>query len=143
MHTLIEEARKEIILVVFAIYDGKRFFEPLARKMEKQPGLKVRFCLNIPRKPTDTSLDSEVVKRFVKEFRDKHWPWETLPEVYYDPRSLSLDPTQRASLHAKCMIVDRQTALVTSANFTEAAQYRNIEAGVIVRHAPFVQRTAS
>ena len=142
MHTLIEEATEEIVLIVFAVYDGKRLFEPLARKMEKQAQLKVRLCLNIPRKPNDTSLDSEVVKRFVSEFRAKHWPWETVPEVFYDPRSLSIDPAQRASLHAKCLIVDRKTALVTSANFTEAAQYRNIEAGVIIRHAPIVQRMA-
>jgi phosphatidylserine/phosphatidylglycerophosphate/cardiolipin synthase-like enzyme len=37
-------------------------------------------------------------------------------------------------------MVDRRAALVTSANFTEAAQERNIEVGVVVRHAPLVAR---
>ncbi|MGH9321370.1 MAG: phospholipase D-like domain-containing protein [Vicinamibacteria bacterium] len=36
------------------------------------------------------------------------------------------------SLHAKCVVVDDRLSLVTSANFTEAAHWRNIEAGVLV-----------
>jgi len=37
-------------------------------------------------------------------------------------------------------VVDGRVALVTSANFTEAAYHRNIEAGIIVRHPLFVER---
>ena len=43
-------------------------------------------------------------------------------------------------MHAKCIAVDPRVALITSANFTEAAQGRNIEAGVLVRHKPTVRR---
>src|SRR5205085_5086604 len=32
------------------------------------------------------------------------------------------------------------TAIITSANFTEAAQRRNIEVGIVVRHQPTIQR---
>ena len=46
----------------------------------------------------------------------------------------------RGSLHAKCVVVDRSTALVTSANFTEAAQHRNIEAGLLIRHQGIQRR---
>lgn len=35
-------------------------------------------------------------------------------------------------LHAKCVVTDGRWTLLTSANFTEAAQERNIEAGVLV-----------
>ena len=42
-------------------------------------------------------------------------------------------------LHAKCIIVDDELALVTSANFSEAAHSRNIEAGVLVDNAPFAR----
>src|SRR6185295_9900188 len=87
-----------------------------------------------------TSLSSEIVRRFAQEFREKHWPWPQLPELFYDPRSLSESTDKRSSLHAKCVVVDRRVALVTSANFTVAAQHRNIEAGVIVRYQPFVER---
>ncbi len=35
-------------------------------------------------------------------------------------------------LHAKAVIIDARYTLLTSANFTEAAQQRNIEAGVLL-----------
>ena len=38
------------------------------------------------------------------------------------------------------MIVDGRIAVITSANFTEAAHTKNIEAGVLIRYEPFVQR---
>jgi len=140
MHTLIEEATSEVLFVTYAIHNGQRIFERLAAKMQEQPALRVVFCLDIPRKRTDTSLPGEIVRRFAKEFRERHWPWPQLPELFYDPRSLSEEWEQRSSLHAKCVIVDRRVALVTSANLTEAAQHRNIEAGVVVRYRPFVER---
>jgi phosphatidylserine/phosphatidylglycerophosphate/cardiolipin synthase-like enzyme len=40
------------------------------------------------------------------------------------------------------VVVDRSRALVTSANFTDAAQKRNIEAGVDLRHKPTAERIA-
>ncbi|MEZ4431632.1 MAG: phospholipase D-like domain-containing protein [bacterium] len=45
-------------------------------------------------------------------------------------------------MHAKAVIVDRRKAFVTSANFTEAAQARNIEAGVVVDDTAFAERMA-
>ena len=38
------------------------------------------------------------------------------------------------------MIVDRRIAVITSANFTEAAHTKNIEAGVLIRYEPFGAR---
>lgn len=64
-----------------------------------------------------------------------------MPRLYHDPRSLETGP-ERASLHAKCVIVDRHVALVTSANFTDAAQWKNVEAGVEIHHVPTVARLA-
>lgn len=40
---------------------------------------------------------------------------------------------RRACLHAKCVVVAGQHVYVSSANFTEAAQERNIEVGLLVR----------
>jgi phosphatidylserine/phosphatidylglycerophosphate/cardiolipin synthase-like enzyme len=120
----------------------RHLFERLAERMRAEPTLQVTFCLDISRGYTDTSLSSEIVRRFAAEFRRKHWPWPETPRVFYDPRSLSESRAARSSLHAKCIIIDRRVALITSANFTEAAQQRNIEAGVIVRHPLFVERLA-
>lgn len=108
--------------------------------METQPSLRVIFCLDIARSLSDSSLPSEILRRFAHDFTTKHWPSKKLPDLYYDPRALAETYEKRASLHAKCVIVDRRVAIVTSANFTEAAQTKNIEAGVLIRHAPFVAR---
>ena len=53
-----------------------------------------------------------------------------MPAIYYDPRALRLEMNERASLHAKAIIVDGRKVFITSANFTEAAQERNIEVGL-------------
>ena len=142
MHALLETAQQEVILVGYAVHNGQKLFERLAQRMAERPALDVWFCLNIERKPTDTSLASEIVRRFARDFAERHWPWQPKPAVYYDPRALDDASPTRSSLHAKCVIVDRREALVTSANFTHAAHRRNIEAGVVIRHVPFVERLA-
>lgn len=142
LQMLIREAQSEVLLVGYTVYGGERIFEPLARRLKQTQGLKVVFCLDIARRPGDTSLDSEIIRRFGHEFRERHWPWPQLPELYYDPRALIPSGENRASLHAKCVVVDRRAALITSANFTEAAQHRNIELGLLVRHPPIAERIA-
>jgi phosphatidylserine/phosphatidylglycerophosphate/cardiolipin synthase-like enzyme len=139
-YRLIEEATSEVLLVSYAVHNGQRLFERLAARMQSIPSLHVVLCLDISRKYGETILSGEIVRRFASEFRQKHWPWPQLPELLYDPRSLSEDWEQRSSLHAKCVVVDHQVALITSANLTEAARLRNIEVGVIVRYRPFVER---
>jgi phosphatidylserine/phosphatidylglycerophosphate/cardiolipin synthase-like enzyme len=143
MRTLIGEATQEILLVGYAVHNAQSLFAPLAAKMAASRALRVVFCLDIARRPGDTSLDSEIVRRFAREFREKHWPSPDVPQLFYDPRSLSESAEHRSSLHAKCVVADRCAALITSANFTEAAQHRNIEVGLLVRHGALVGRLAS
>lgn len=69
-------------------------------------------------------------------------PMNSLDVRIYDPRALDPASATRASLHAKVLIVDRRSALVTSANFTDAAQKRNVETGVLITYRPFVIRLA-
>jgi len=143
MQSLIAEAKTNILLVGYAVHNGKRIFAPLAERMGDCPQLKVSMCLDISRPHRDTSLPSEIVSRFATDFRSKHWPWPHAPRILYDPRALAESGEVRASLHAKCVVIDRRAALITSANFTEAAQQRNIEAGILIRHAPVVERLAA
>jgi phosphatidylserine/phosphatidylglycerophosphate/cardiolipin synthase-like enzyme len=90
----------------------------------------------------DTSRASEILRRFADRFRSHEWPGSRMPEVYYDPRSLDLHATKRASLHAKCVVVDERVAFVSSANFTEAAQVRNIEVGALIHSETFARQLA-
>lgn len=141
MRTLVSQAAREVILVGYAVHDGRRIFEPLAKRLAEVPGITVTICLDIQRAWNDPTPSADLVARFAREFRLKHWPWPTLPALYYDPRSLETGDA-RASLHAKCVIVDRERALVTSANFTDAAQRKNVEVGVDIRYRPTVERLA-
>ena len=140
MQSLLAEAKHEVLLVGYVIHNAENLFRPLATRMKNDSSLKVQLCLDLKRKWNDDRLDAEIINEFAIEFAKSHWPWHPLPSVFYDPRSLDHSSKTRSSLHAKCIVVDRRIAFVTSANFTEAAQQRNIEAGVLVRDAGFAGR---
>ena len=140
MHTLVSTAMESVILVGYAVYHGKSIFKHLAVRMDEHPELDVKFLLNLPRPPGNTSDTGTVAREFLCDFKDKQWPGKRLPAIYYDPRSLESDPGKRASLHAKCVIIDRREALITSANFTDAAQSRNVEVGLCLKQAEMIDR---
>jgi len=100
--------------------------------MDENPDLRVRLFLNVQRKYNDTRPNSILLRQFSERFREQVWPGRRLPEVFHDPRALEFNFRANACLHAKCVVVDEERVLITSANFTEAAHERNIEAGVLV-----------
>lgn len=117
---------------------GNPVLLPLGRRMEENPSLEVRLFVNVRRYGrTPNAPVEEVEEAFGLWFRKELWPWERLPEVYFDPRSLDASGDEMACLHAKCVVVDDARAFVTSANLTEAAHGRNIEAGVLLEDAVF------
>lgn len=130
---LFSSAKRSVLAVGYAIHQGKDVFAALAASLDRDPSLEVRMVVDIQRAWGDTAVEHDLVARFANEFRRDEWPGSTLPAVFYDPRSLALDTEQRSSMHAKCVVVDRSVALVTSANFTAAAQKRNFELGLLVR----------
>jgi phosphatidylserine/phosphatidylglycerophosphate/cardiolipin synthase-like enzyme len=131
---LFSQAEKSVLVVGYAVYQGQKVFQSLAARMTERPDLNVKMYLDITRKPGDTSMDSELVKRFCQHFRTTQWPAAArLPEIFYDPRSLADDRKGAASLHAKCIVVDGEHVFVSSANFTERGQTKNIELGLILR----------
>lgn len=129
---LFASARRSVVVAGFAIRQGDRVFAPLAANMDGNHALDVRIFTNIPRAWKDGRADSEIVRAFADEFRRTQWPGRRCPRVLYDQRALSSSAGPRACLHAKVLIVDDERAFVTSANFTEAAMDRNIEAGLLV-----------
>jgi phosphatidylserine/phosphatidylglycerophosphate/cardiolipin synthase-like enzyme len=136
-------AVESVVVAGFAVYRGREVFRGLAERMVEQTGLRVRLYLDIHREHGDLSEDADIVKQFARKFVDQDWPHGfPFPEVFYDPRSFKHEQAKQSRLHAKCVVVDRQLAFVTSANFTEAAQERNIEAGVMVRSPRFAARLA-
>ncbi len=43
-------------------------------------------------------------------------------------------------MHAKCLVVDLRSVFISSANFTEAAQQRNVEVGLIIDAEQLAER---
>ena len=128
-----------MLVASYAVDKGKKaesLFGHLAERMDREPDLEVRFFLNVHRKNhRDETPESVLLRQFADTFRHQIWPGERLPAVFHDPRSLAVGGATRACLHAKCIVVDEERALITSANFTAAAQERNIEAGVTIADA--------
>jgi phosphatidylserine/phosphatidylglycerophosphate/cardiolipin synthase-like enzyme len=60
--------------------------------------------------------------------------------LFFDPRSLATERQKCAALHAKCVVVDGADVFVSSANFTEAAQQRNIEVGLLLHSSAIANR---
>jgi len=130
---LFTEACHSVIVVGYAVYQGQTVFQALAERMAALPSLRVRLFLDIQRRAGDTTDSALIANQFVHRFKKKEWPIDKpLPKVYYYPRSLEQTSEKRSCLHAKCVVVDETKVFLSSANFTEAAQERNIELGVLV-----------
>ncbi|MBI4703447.1 MAG: phospholipase [Deltaproteobacteria bacterium] len=137
---LFASAERSVLVAGFVVYQGRDVFRVLAERMDALPSLVVRMFLNVSRPAgDDTTPDAQLLAAFADRFRRHEWPGRRLPQIFYDPRALSARPGPRAVLHAKCVVVDGERSLVTSANFTEAAQQRNIEAGALVADPAFAR----
>jgi len=132
---LFREAREAVLIASYALDSGdkaKALFGALAERMDAEPDLRVQLFVNVHRRYQDETAEVVLLREFADTFRDELWPGDRLPEVFYDPRSLATEGKVRACLHAKCIVIDEDRALITSANFTEAAHERNIEAGTVI-----------
>ena len=131
---LFRRAQRHILISTFVIYDGRAIFQTLAERMQRLSSLEVELYVNLTGRAEE---EAEDVAGFLSTFAQHHWPAGVRPPtIYYDPETRKREQ-ERMSLHAKCVVVDDRWAFVTSANFTEAAQERNIEAGVLVESPSF------
>ncbi len=132
LEELFSKAERHVLISTFVIYNGQSVFAPLAKRLRERPGIEVELYVNLPSKSGHALDEKTDVAAYRETFVREHWPaGAPLPALYYDPESRK-QGTSRASLHAKCVVVDGRWVFITSANFTEAAQERNIEAGVLL-----------
>jgi phosphatidylserine/phosphatidylglycerophosphate/cardiolipin synthase-like enzyme len=140
VHELFSNAKRNILISSFAVDTRRKtreLFMVLAKAMDSNPELNVRIFLNVHRPYNNEVTTTTLLREFAISFRQDIWTGHRLPEVFHDPRSLRMD--KKACLHAKCLIVDQERVLVTSANFTEAAHDRNIEAGLLLNDPVIAQ----
>lgn len=131
VNDLFSNAKQSVLVAGYAVYDGKRIFQSLADRMRTCEGLTVELYLNIERTYRDTTRPELLVKEFINNFKSEHWPENCrLPKIYYYKASVLDGWQNRGALHAKCVVADGSDFLISSANFTKAAQTKNIEIGV-------------
>jgi phosphatidylserine/phosphatidylglycerophosphate/cardiolipin synthase-like enzyme len=133
---LFSSAQRSVLISTYVVHDPSQVFATLGARLDAVPALHVKLFLHIERERGDTRVDTALLNEFAASLATG-WPGTRRPEVYYDRRGLSLDREVRASWHAKCVLVDDEVAFVTSANFTEWAQRRNVEAGALIRSPHF------
>ncbi len=127
---LFSVARRNVLVAGYAFDHGKDILRPLHEAM-RDHGVTADLFLDLrERAPVGTNLQEFATEK-ISRFIERNWPFgEPVPKIYYAPATIA--PESVASLHAKCVVVDEETTLVTSANFTERGQSRNIEIGVLL-----------
>lgn len=112
---LFGRASSTVLLAGFAFDHASEVLRPLSEALRR--GVTCRLY-----------ADSGLAGRFLEE----HWPFgPPFPEVF----GFVPEEGVFASLHAKCVVVDGRWVLVTSANFTDRGQTRNLEVGVLLDDA--------
>jgi hypothetical protein len=140
MQALLASARTEVIMAGYAFHRASEILAPLHAKMKANAGFTVRIVMDIKRSYQNSTVAQDLAHKAQLEFWKQSWPWQPRPALYFDPRSLALAPEQRASMHAKFVLVDREQALITSANFTRAALTKNIEVGLLIKESTLCQQ---
>lgn len=113
---LIAEATESILLVTFALYTYPALRDALKAAHERNVAITV-----IAEDPDDNpnftgNPDSALAGIHLLRLR---WPTDRRHEA-------------GAALHAKVVVIDSRKALITSANLTQAATSRNLEAGLLI-----------
>jgi len=131
---LVDQAVEQLTVVTYAVWPGS-LVAALAARMAAVPELSVRLLLNVHHDDLGSGPRAAELSRWAEDFRSRTWPHDQVPEVWFDPRSLAQRSRDRAVLHAKCILVDDRLAFISSANLTDKAHRKNIEAGVLLRDA--------
>ncbi len=128
-------ALHSVLVAGYRFDHGDAILRPLHESMVAR-GTTVKMYLDTRERLPDGGNRQEFARRFVEAFLRENWPFgPPFPSFFIDPRTV--DGDVYASLHAKCIVADGRRTLVTSANFTDRAQSRNIEVGVLVDDSAF------
>jgi phosphatidylserine/phosphatidylglycerophosphate/cardiolipin synthase-like enzyme len=140
LRALFERAQRQVILAGYDFTKGSSLLEPLWLAMRDR-NVDARFFIHIEQTAESLSDPAAYGNQSVRAIMDQVWPFgDPRPRVYYDVRALT--PHPRFNMHAKCVVVDGECALITSANFTRRAQEQNTECGVLFEDRKFAHHLA-
>ena len=128
--TLVANATESLVLVSFAVREVGELISGLSEAAAR--GVTITLILETPDNPGGPlTIDSAHPFRPIETTASFYrWPSEAR-EAFFSPA---------ASLHAKCVIADGSSALVTSANLTNAGINDNLELGVLIEAGPLPAR---
>jgi phosphatidylserine/phosphatidylglycerophosphate/cardiolipin synthase-like enzyme len=121
---MIREAKKELILVSFAVYKIPEIAQELIAAQAR--GVSLRIIAETP-ESSEGKIPFGVITALGTEIAQ-------LSQVFIWPRDKR--PTDKdgryGSLHVKCAVCDNQYLFISSANLTEYALALNMEMGILV-----------
>lgn len=143
---LFTTARSSIIVSTYSTYEWQEQAKRLARHMRdrERAGQPLDVKLFVGLGAGKNSTGDEALSRFRQQLRGV-WPTDCpRPAVYCDHRSLEglCKGKPHPALHAKCVLVDGERGLITSANLGRPATHDNIEAGVLIQDPGLVSALA-
>jgi phosphatidylserine/phosphatidylglycerophosphate/cardiolipin synthase-like enzyme len=141
---LFESAQRSVIVGGYA-FDRAEMLRPLHVAMVAR-GISATFFVDIEGATARPEDADRFATAFIDKFFRKIWTFGTpKPDIFYDPRTAirgDVAGHDWATLHAKCIVVDDERSLITSANFTDRGHTRNIEAGVLIEDPVFSEELA-
>jgi cardiolipin synthase len=124
---IIQEAKRDLLLITFAAYRVPRLLEALRSAVGR--GVTVSF-LGESAAESGGKVTFDAANAFGDVANLIHfyvWPGE---------KREADEAGNTGTLHAKCALADTDLLLVSSANLTEQALHRNMEMGLLVRGGP-------
>ena len=134
LYELVEGSKSRVLLVSYAAYKAKKALELLRRASDR--GVGVDLVMELSRESGGKIVFDTVgeIKASVPQARIFYWP--------LDKRERSTSD-RYGSMHAKCLVVDGDAALISSANLTDHALELNMELGLLIRGGPIPGRLAN
>jgi phosphatidylserine/phosphatidylglycerophosphate/cardiolipin synthase-like enzyme len=124
-----------VVLAGYSFDHAREVLAPLHASM-RDHGVEARFFVDVPQ----IRFGHDAAKHLrdtLGQFFATNWPFgDPRPRLYYDRRALRPGPPY-CSLHAKCVVVDGLRSFLSSANFTQRGQERNVEVGVLIEDQNF------
>lgn len=134
-------AKESVLIAGFSFDHGEEIFGALHHGMRDR-GVRTEIFIDIRDAAPPGVLPAAHARAYATRFLEKNWSFgPPFPTLFYDPRSAQ--NRALASLHAKCIVVDVKSTLVTSANFTDRGQTRNLELGVLIGDRDFAARVVN
>ena len=136
---LLGQASRSLLITTFSISRDSTTFEPVNDAMQRNNALEVTLILHVDMS-RQSMFGERAASAFALDLWVTKWPWPTRPKVFFDPRGIVEHPMDRALQHSKCIVADLERVFITSSNYTESGQLRNIELGVLIRDEKLAAR---